>query len=131
MRGRMRDVESYAPSLQLGDVIVGGAVGRVIESRTPAFSVGEIVEGRLGWQEYAVSDGRDLRRVDEALGPLSTALGILGMPGMTAYFGFLDVCDPRPGETVVVSAASGAVGQVVGQIAKIMGCPRGRHSRHA
>ena len=122
MRGRMRDVESYAPSLQLGDVIVGGAVGRIVESRTPAFSVGEIVEGRLGWQGYAVSDGSDLSRVDPALGPISTALGILGMPGMTAYFGFLDVCNPTPGDTVVVSAASGAVGQVVGQIAKIMGC---------
>ena len=122
MRGRMRDAASYAPSVQLGDVMVGGAVGRIIESRTPAFSVGEIVEGRLGWQEYAVSDGRDLRRVDPALGPLSTSLGILGMPGMTAYFGFLDVCEPKPGETVLVSAASGAVGQVVGQIAKIMGC---------
>ena len=122
MRGRMRDAASYAPSVQLGDVMVGGAVGRIVESRTPVFSVGEIVEGRLGWQEYAVSDGRDLRRVDPALGPLSTSLGILGMPGMTAYFGFLDVCDPRPGDTVVVSAASGAVGQVVGQIAKIMGC---------
>ncbi len=122
MRGRMRDAASYAPSVQLGDAIVGGVVGRVVESRTPAFSVGEIVEGPLGWQEYASSDGRNLRRVDTALGPLSTALGVLGMPGMTAYFGFLDVCEPRPGETVVVSAASGAVGQVVGQIAKIMGC---------
>lgn len=122
MRGRMRDVQSYAPSLSEGDVIVGGTVGRVVESRTPAFAVGEIVEGPLGWQEYAVSDGRNLRRVDPALGPLSTALGILGMPGMTAYFGFLSVCEPRPGDTVVVSAASGAVGQVVGQIAKLMGC---------
>lgn len=122
MRGRMRDAASYAPSVALGDVIVGGVVGRVVESRTPAFAVGEIVEGPLGWQEYAVSDGRNLRRVDETLGPLSTALGVLGMPGMTAYFGFLDICDPKPGETVVVSAASGAVGQVVGQIAKIMGC---------
>lgn len=122
MRGRMRDAASYAPSVALGDVIVGGVVGRVVESRTPAFAVGEIVEGPLGWQEYATSDGRNLRRVDETLGPLSTALGVLGMPGMTAYFGFLDICDPKPGETVVVSAASGAVGQVVGQIAKIMGC---------
>lgn len=122
MRGRMRDTASYAPSIQLGDVIVGGVVGRVVESRTPAIAVGDIVEGPLGWQEYALSDGRNLRRVDESLGPLSTALGILGMPGMTAYFGFLDICDPRPGDSVVVSAASGAVGQVVGQIAKIMGC---------
>lgn len=122
MRGRMRDVQSYAPSVQLGNVIVGGVVGRVVVSRTPAFAVGELVEGPLGWQEYATSDGRNLRRVDSALGPLQTALGILGMPGMTAYFGLLSVCEPKPGDTVVVSAASGAVGQIVGQIAKIMGC---------
>jgi len=122
MRGRMRDVESYAPSVQLGSVIVGGVVGRVVEARTPAFAVGDLVVGPLGWQQYATSDGRNLLRVDTALGPLSTALGILGMPGMTAYFGLLDVCEPKPGDTVVVSAASGAVGQVVGQIAKIMGC---------
>ena len=122
MRGRMRDAGSFAPPVQLGEVVVGGAVGRVVESRTPAFSVGDIVEGPLGWQEYGVSDGRNLRSVDPALGPLSTALGVLGMPGMTAYFGFLDVCQPAPGDNVVVSAASGAVGQVVGQLAKIMGC---------
>ncbi len=122
MRGRMRDTGSFAPAMQLGEVIIGSAVGRIIESRTPLFSVGELVDGQLGWQEYAVSDGQDLRRIDPNLGPLSTALGILGMTGMTAYFGFLDVCQPTPGDTVVVSAASGAVGQVVGQIAKIMGC---------
>lgn len=121
MRGRMRDVQSYAPSVAIGDVIVGGAVGRVVESRTPGFAVGDIVEGPLGWREYAVSDGRNLRRVDPELGPLSTALGILGMTGMTAYFGFLSVCEPRPGDTVVVSAAAGAVGQIVGQIARLMG----------
>ena len=121
-RGRMRGGVSYAAPLEMGEVITGGVVGRVIESRGPAFEVGDIVEGPLGWQEYALSDGRDLRKVDTAMGPLSTALGILGMPGMTAYFGFLDVGQPRPGDTVVVSAASGAVGQVVGQIAKIMGC---------
>ncbi|MCH8063985.1 MAG: NADP-dependent oxidoreductase, partial [Chloroflexi bacterium] len=122
MRGRMRDAASYAPPVELGSVIVGGAVGRVVESRTPAFQVGDIVEGPLGWQEYAVSDGRNLRSVDPALGPLSTAVGVLGMPGMTAYFGLLDVGRPQPGDTVVVSAASGAVGQLVGQIAKIVGC---------
>ena len=122
MRGRMRDAASYAPPVELGSVIVGGAVGRVVESRTPAFHVGDIVEGPLGWQEYAVSDGRNLRSVDPALGPLSTAVGVLGMPGMTAYFGLLDVGRPQPGDTVVVSAASGAVGQLVGQIAKIVGC---------
>jgi NADPH-dependent curcumin reductase CurA len=122
MRGRMRETWSYTPFVRLGEVMVGGVVGRVIESRTPALSVGDIVEGPLGWQDYAASDGRSLRRVDPALGPLSTALGVLGMPGMTAYFGLLEVCKPRPGDTVVISAASGAVGQVVGQIAKIMGC---------
>ena len=122
MRGRMREARSYAVPVQIGGVIVGGVIGRVIESRTPAFEVGEIVEGALGWQEYAITDGRNLRRIDTALGPLSSQLGVLGMPGMTAYFGFLDVGEPNPGDTVVVSAASGAVGQVVGQISKIMGC---------
>lgn len=122
MRGRMREGGTYAPSVRLGDVMIGSAVGRIIESRTPLFSVGEIVDGAIGWQEYGVSDGSNLRRVDPSLGPLSTALGVLGMTGMTAYFGFLHVCDPKPSDTVVVSAASGAVGQVVGQIAKIMGC---------
>ena len=121
-RGRMRDAKSYAASLELGQVIVGGVAGRIIRSRTPAFSEGDIVEGSLGWQEYAISDGSDLRKVDLSLGPLSTAVGVLGMPGMTAYFGFLNVGQPRPGDTVVVSAASGAVGQVVGQISKIVGC---------
>ena len=122
MRGRMRDERSYATPVELGQVMVGGVAGRIIQSRTPAFSEGEIVEGPLGWQEYAVSDGRNLRKVDLGLGPLSAALGVLGMPGMTAYFGFLNVGQPRTGDTVVVSAASGAVGQVVGQISKIMGC---------
>lgn len=122
MRGRMNDAKSYAAAVEIGGVITGGVVGRVIKSRNPAFSEGEIVVGPLGWQRYALSDGRNLTRVDRELGPLSTALGVLGMPGMTAYFGFLEVCKPRPGDTVVVSAASGAVGQVVGQIANIMGC---------
>ena len=122
MRGRIGLGASMAGPLPLGEVMIGGAVGRVVASRSPAFKGGEIVEGNLGWQEYAVADPATLRVIDPSLGPLSTALGILGMPGMTAYFGFLDVCDPRPGDTVVVSAASGAVGQVVGQIAKLMGC---------
>ena len=122
MRGRMRDAQSYAPSVQIGEVMVGGTVGEVVESRTPAFTVGDIVEGRLGWQELGLSDGIDLRKVDLELGPISTAIGVLGMPGMTAYFGLLEVGVPEPGDTVVVSAAAGAVGQVVGQIARIMGC---------
>ena len=122
MRGRMREGGTFAASVGLGDVMVGSAVCRIVESRTPAYEVGEIVDVELGWQEYGVLAGQNLRRVDPSMGPLSTALGILGMTGMTAYFGFLEVCQPRPGDTVVVSAASGAVGQVVGQIAKIMGC---------
>ncbi len=121
-RGRMRDAQSYATPVALGEVVVGGIVGRVVKTRTPAFAVGDIVEGSLGWQDYGISDGRNLRKVDTGLGPISTAIGILGMPGMTAYFGFLDVAEPNPGDTVVVSAASGAVGAIVGQISKLMGC---------
>ena len=102
-RGRMRTGPSYATALELGDVITGGVVGRIVESRTPAFADGDIVEGPLGWQEYALSDGRNLRKVDAALGPLSTALGVLGMPGMTAYFGFLDVGQPTPGDTATAA----------------------------
>ena len=121
-RGRMRDAQSYATPVALGEVVVGGIVGRVVKTRTPAFAVGDIVEGSLGWQDYGISDGRNLRKVDTGLGPISTAIGILGMPGVTAYFGFLDVAEPNPGDTVVVSAASGAVGAIVGQISKLMGC---------
>ena len=122
MRGRMNEAKSYAPSVNVGESMVGGAVARVVESRSPLFSPGDIVEGRFGWQSYAISNGIGVRKVDESLAPVQTAVGVLGMPGLTAYFGFLDVCDPKPGDTVVVSAASGAVGQIVGQIAKIMGC---------
>ncbi|PZC44863.1 MAG: hypothetical protein DK302_000855 [Chloroflexi bacterium] len=122
MRGRMNNVKSYAPSVEIGDVMVGGAVGTIMESRTPLFSVGEIIEGSFGWQSYAALNGVGLRKVNPALGPIQSSIGILGMPGLTAYFGLLDVCEPKPGDTVVISAASGAVGQVVGQIAKIMGC---------
>ena len=122
MRGRMREGPSYATPVQIGEVMTGGVVGRVVESRTPDLAVGDIVDGSLGWQEYAVARPSALRKVDPELAPISTAVGVLGMPGMTAYFGFLDVCEPEVGDTVVVSAASGAVGQVVGQIGKIMGC---------
>ena len=121
-RGRMRDVASYSPPVALGEVMTGGTVGEVMKSNHPDFSVGDIVEDRLGWQEYAIGGGASLRKVDPALGPISTANGVLGMPGMTAYFGLLEVGRPKPGETVVVSAASGAVGQSVGQIARLMGC---------
>ena len=122
MRGRMREGPSYAAPVEVGGVMTGGVVGRVVESRTPELAVGDIVDGSLGWQEYAVAGPGALRIVDESLAPISTAVGVLGMPGMTAYFGFLDVGKPEVGDTVVVSAASGAVGQVVGQIARIMGC---------
>src|SRR5258708_26096615 len=122
MRGRMNAGKSYAPPVEIGATMVGGVVGAVIASENKTFKIGDIVEARLGWQDYGVSDGRDLRKVDPSAGPISTAVGVLGMPGLTAYFGLLDVCQPRAGDTVVVSAASGAVGQGVGQIAKIMGC---------
>jgi len=121
-RGRMRDAASYAAAVGIGEVMTGGTVGEVVASQHPGFAVGDIVEDRLGWQEYAIGGGPSLRKVDPAIAPISTANGILGMPGMTAYFGLLEVGQPKPGETIVVSAASGAVGQVVGQIGKIMGC---------
>ena len=122
MRGRMREGPSYATPVAVGGVMTGGVVGRVVESRSPEVEVGDIVEGSLGWQEYAVSRPGALRKVDPDLAPISTAVGALGMPGMTAYHGLLEVGQPEVGDTVVVSAASGAVGQVVGQIARIMGC---------
>ena len=122
MRGRMRDVASYAPPVELGDVMTGGTVGQVAASQASEFSVGDIVEGRLGWQEFAVVGAPLLRKIDPELAPISTANGILGMPGMTAYCGLFEIGRPKVGETVVVSAASGAVGQVVGQLAKRAGC---------
>ena len=122
MRGRMSDAPSYAPSVGIGAVMVAGGVGEVVTSNHPDFAAGDVVEGTLGWQEYAVPPMGRLRRVDPTLAPISTANGVLGMPGMTAYFGLIEVAEPIAGDTVVVSAASGAVGAVVGQIAKIAGC---------
>ena len=123
MRGRMSTAKSYAASLNEGDVIIGGAVGRIIESNTSEYKKGDIVEGfTLGWQEYAIATSSTIRKVDVQLAPIQTAVGVLGMPGMTAFFGLLHIGKPIPGDTVVVSAASGAVGQLVGQIAKIAGC---------
>ena len=122
MRGRMRDQKSYAPPFALNEVIAGGVVAEVIESRTPAFQPGNIVTGLLGWRLYSVARAEGLRKVDPDIAPVTTALGVLGMPGLTAYFGLLDIGQPQEGETVVVSGAAGAVGMTVCQIAKIKGC---------
>lgn len=122
MRERMSDAASDAPPVAIGEIMVGGAVGFVVESGDPRLRPGDVVEGMLGWQEYAVARGPTLRKVDPRHAPISTALGVLGRPGLTAFFGLLDVCDPQRGETVVVSGAAGAVGMVVGQTAKLKGC---------
>jgi NADPH-dependent curcumin reductase len=122
MRGRMSEARSYARPVELGEVMTGQAVGEVVESRSGRFAAGEIVVGPLGWQEYAAVPAHHLRRVDPNVAPISTALHVLGMTGLTAYFGLFAVCRPLPGDTVVVSAASGAVGQIVGQLARIAGC---------
>ncbi len=122
MRGRMNAARSYADPVEIGEVMEGGTVSVVEASQHPDFSEGDIVVGRLGWQQYAVSDGTGMRKVDPAVAPISTAVGVLGMPGMTAYTGLLRIGQPQAGETLVVAAASGAVGSAVGQIAKIKGC---------
>ena len=122
MRGRMSAAKSYAPPVAIGAVMTGGAVGEVVRSETDAFKPGDLVEGMFGWQSYALCTRGTARVLPASPYPPSYALGILGMPGATAYFGLLEVGRPRPGDTVVVSAASGAVGAVVGQIAKIGGC---------
>jgi NADPH-dependent curcumin reductase len=122
MRGRISGVKSYAKGVDPGDLMVGGTVGEVIDSKHPGFKAGDLVQGYDGWQTHGVSKGVGVRKLDPGQAPISTALGVLGMPGMTAYVGLLDIGQPKPGETVVVSAASGAVGAVVGQIARIKGC---------
>ena len=122
MRGRLRDRRSYAVPVGIGDVIVGEGIGRVIASKSHDIAVGDIVACQTGWQEYSVLPAHTARIVDPLMAPISTALGCTGMPGLTAYHGLLSVGQPRPGETVLVSAASGAVGSVVGQIAKMNGC---------
>ena len=121
MRGRISDAASYAQPVPIGGVIEAGTVCEVIASNNPAFAKGDIVLARAGWQTHALSDGKGLAKIDPKLAPISTAVGVLGMPGMTAYTGLLDIGRPQPGETVVVAAASGAVGSAVGQIARIKG----------
>jgi NADPH-dependent curcumin reductase CurA len=122
MRSRMNDGPSYAKQVEIGEVMVGQSVSEVIESNLSNYQPGDIVLAGTGWEEYSLSDGAGTRKVDRLLGPISCALGVLGMPGLTAYTGLLNIGRPQPGETVVVAAASGAVGSVVGQIAKIKGC---------
>ncbi len=122
MRGRMNAGPSYARPVEVGEVMEGRAVAEVVASNLARYQPGDVVFAPTGWQEYALSDGREVRKIDPAHGPLTAALGVLGMPGLTAYAGLLTVGQPKAGETVVVAAASGAVGSLVGQIAKIKGC---------
>jgi len=124
MRGRMNDAKSYAPPQPLNAVMIGGTVGVVIDSRHAAFAAGDPVVGMGGWQQYSVADGRPwsmLRKVDTSHIPLSAYLGAVGMPGVTAWYGLTKICEAKPGQTISVSAASGAVGSVVGQLAKARG----------
>ncbi len=122
MRGRMSAGPSYVAAVKIGDVMAGGTVCQVERSNVEGFREGEFVEAYTGWQEYALSDGRGLRKLDPAAAPLTTALGVLGMPGLTAWTGLMNIGQPKPGETLVVAAASGAVGSVVGQLARLKGC---------
>jgi len=121
MRGRMDDVKSYAEPVAIGGIMEGGAVGEVMASEHPGFAVGEIVTGQFGWTSHALSDGEGVRKVDPSVAPISTALGVLGMPGITAWVGLNKILGAQPGETIVVSAASGAVGGLVGQLARAKG----------
>ncbi|MEM7300903.1 MAG: NADP-dependent oxidoreductase [Pseudomonadota bacterium] len=121
MRGRMDDAKSYADPVGIGDPMEGGTVAEIVVSNHPKFAVGDVVESRLGWQSHAVSDGTMVRKLDPNVAPVSTALGVLGMPGITAYVGLIDHGTPKEGETLVVSAATGAVGSLVGQLGKARG----------
>ena len=122
MRGRMIDHKSYTPSFKIGEILTGGCVGEVVVSERDDLKVGDQVLGSQGWREYFLSDGQGLTSIDASMVPIQSFLGVMGMPGMTAYVGLLDIGDPKPGETVFVSAAAGAVGSIVCQIAKIKGC---------
>ena len=122
MRGRLWEQPHRGDPVAIGQVMIGEGVGEVVASSDPALAVGETVRGYFGWQQYAAAATGELERIDRHAAPLSTALGVLGMPGLTAYYGLLEVGQPRAGETVVVTGAAGAVGSAVGQIAKIQGC---------
>lgn len=122
MRGRMSAGPSYSPPVEIGEVMEGGSVCEVIESNAPDFGPGDIILAQGGWQDYTLTGTEGVRKIDRSLGPISYALGVLGMPGLTAYTGLLNVGKPQPGETIVVAAASGAVGSLVGQLGKIKGC---------
>jgi len=122
MRGRMSDAKSYVPPAQIGEVMVGQTVGEILESNDARFVPGDRVLTQLGWQLYGVAKAGEVRKIDTARAPASYYLGLLGMPGMTAWFGLFDIGQPKAGETVVVSAAAGAVGSTVGQLAKLKGC---------
>lgn len=122
MRGRINAAKSYAANVEIDEVMVGSVIAEVIDTRHPDFEVGDIVNAGIGWQEYGIAAGNGLRKIDPAIAPISTGGGILGMPGLTAYFGLLEVGKLQERETVFVSGAAGAVGSVVGQIAKIKGC---------
>jgi NADPH-dependent curcumin reductase CurA len=122
MRGRMVDRKSYVPPFQLGQALDGGCVGRVVESKNEQYQAGDFIIGMVGWREYFISDGTGLMKIDANLAPIQAYLGTVGMPGLTAYYGLLEIGKPKEGETVFVSAASGAVGSIVCQIAKLKGC---------
>jgi len=121
MRGRMSDAPSYAPPVRVGGLMVGGTVGEVVESRDPAFAPGDIVTAYTGWQKYGVEHAATVRKLDPGQAPVTAALGVLGMPGFTGYAGLTQIGRPKPGETVVVAAATGPVGATVGQLSKILG----------
>jgi NADPH-dependent curcumin reductase CurA len=122
MRGRMAEGPSYADNVDIDAVMVGGTISRVVTSRNPAWAEGALVSAFSGWQDYAISDGSDIRPLDPRIQPPSYGLGVLGMPGLTAYVGLLDIGQPKAGDTLVLAASTGAVGSVVGQIGKIKGC---------
>lgn len=122
MRGRMNDTKSYVPAFQIGEVLQAGVVGEVVESKNTDYAEGDFVMGMLGWENFSISDGAQLRKISPGALPLSYHLGVLGMPGMTAYVGLFEIANTKPDDRVFVSAASGAVGSVVGQLAKIHGC---------